>query len=231
VCYSVVLLGRETGSLQLLAPLLLTGGKDANLVIRGNVVLNRWNIWMVGGNPAQQKYSMVLVVGVIIIFSTIRAGFAAQNPTSFLAFSMGIKPTRIFFLVLSICVFGSPSFDKHLSEGGLFPVGNCPGLSRPGDSLFSDAIPATPRLPATLTLASRAPPQHHRSSAVATSSSVAVVARPHELPIPTAPNDSPSSKAVHKGNSHLILHPHELVCRRHLIHIELSDVVPFPSTR
>jgi hypothetical protein len=31
---------RETGSLQLLAPLLLTGGKGADLVIRGNVVLN-----------------------------------------------------------------------------------------------------------------------------------------------------------------------------------------------
>jgi hypothetical protein len=41
VCYSVVLLGRETGSLQLLAPLLLTGGKGADLMIRGNVVLNR----------------------------------------------------------------------------------------------------------------------------------------------------------------------------------------------
>jgi hypothetical protein len=41
VCYSVVLMGRETGSLQLLAPLLLTGGKGADLVIRGNVVLNR----------------------------------------------------------------------------------------------------------------------------------------------------------------------------------------------
>jgi hypothetical protein len=40
VCYSVVLLGSETGSLQLLAPLLLTGGKGADLVIRGNVVLN-----------------------------------------------------------------------------------------------------------------------------------------------------------------------------------------------
>jgi hypothetical protein len=40
VCYSVVLLGRETGSLQLLAPLLLTGGKGADLVIRGDVVLN-----------------------------------------------------------------------------------------------------------------------------------------------------------------------------------------------
>jgi hypothetical protein len=40
VCYSVVLLGREMGSLQLLAPLLLTGGKGADLVIRGNVVLN-----------------------------------------------------------------------------------------------------------------------------------------------------------------------------------------------
>ena len=40
VCFSVVLLGRETGLLQLLAPLLLTGGKGADLVIRGNVVLN-----------------------------------------------------------------------------------------------------------------------------------------------------------------------------------------------
>jgi CHAT domain-containing protein len=40
VCYSIVLLGRETDSLQLLAPLLLTGGKGADLMIRGNVVLN-----------------------------------------------------------------------------------------------------------------------------------------------------------------------------------------------
>jgi hypothetical protein len=40
VCYSVVVKGRETGSLQLLAPLLLTGGKGADLLIRGNVVLN-----------------------------------------------------------------------------------------------------------------------------------------------------------------------------------------------
>jgi hypothetical protein len=37
---SVVLMGRETGSLQLLAPLLLTGGNGADLVIRCNVVLN-----------------------------------------------------------------------------------------------------------------------------------------------------------------------------------------------
>jgi hypothetical protein len=35
-----VLLGRETSSLQLLAPNLLTGGKGADLVICGNVVLN-----------------------------------------------------------------------------------------------------------------------------------------------------------------------------------------------
>jgi hypothetical protein len=33
-------MGRETDSLHLLAPLLLTGGKRADLVIRGNVVLN-----------------------------------------------------------------------------------------------------------------------------------------------------------------------------------------------
>jgi hypothetical protein len=37
---SVVLMGRETGSLHLLVPLLLTGGKGADLVIRGNVFLN-----------------------------------------------------------------------------------------------------------------------------------------------------------------------------------------------
>jgi hypothetical protein len=36
---SVMLMGRETGSLHLLASLLLTGGKGADLVIR-NVVLN-----------------------------------------------------------------------------------------------------------------------------------------------------------------------------------------------
>jgi hypothetical protein len=41
VCSSVVLLGRETGPLQLLAPLLLTGGNGADLVIRGEVVLNK----------------------------------------------------------------------------------------------------------------------------------------------------------------------------------------------
>jgi hypothetical protein len=33
-------MGRETGPVQLLTPLLLTGGKGADLVIRGNVVLN-----------------------------------------------------------------------------------------------------------------------------------------------------------------------------------------------
>ena len=41
---SVVLMGRETGPLQLLASLLLTGGKGADLVIRGNVVLNSWKV-------------------------------------------------------------------------------------------------------------------------------------------------------------------------------------------
>jgi hypothetical protein len=44
---SVVLMGRETGTLQLLAPLLLTGGKGADLVIRGDVVLNKSNMTVV----------------------------------------------------------------------------------------------------------------------------------------------------------------------------------------
>jgi hypothetical protein len=38
--YSVVLMGRETGTLQLLTSLLLTEGNEADLVIRGNIVLN-----------------------------------------------------------------------------------------------------------------------------------------------------------------------------------------------
>jgi hypothetical protein len=37
---SVVLDGKGNGLLRLLVPLLLTGGKGADLVIRGNVVLN-----------------------------------------------------------------------------------------------------------------------------------------------------------------------------------------------
>jgi hypothetical protein len=37
-------MGRETGLLQLLAPLLLTGGKAADLVIRGDVVLNKADV-------------------------------------------------------------------------------------------------------------------------------------------------------------------------------------------
>jgi hypothetical protein len=38
---SVVLMGRDTGHPYLLTPNLLTGGKGADLAIRGNVVLNR----------------------------------------------------------------------------------------------------------------------------------------------------------------------------------------------
>jgi hypothetical protein len=37
-----VFMGRETGPLQLLASLLLTGGEGADLVIRGNIILNRY---------------------------------------------------------------------------------------------------------------------------------------------------------------------------------------------
>jgi hypothetical protein len=37
-------MGRETGHLHLLAPLLLTGGKGADLVVRGDVVLNTLSV-------------------------------------------------------------------------------------------------------------------------------------------------------------------------------------------
>jgi hypothetical protein len=51
---SVVLMGRETGSLYLLAPLLLTGGKGADLVIRGNVVLNTLYLDVAAGSDLHQ---------------------------------------------------------------------------------------------------------------------------------------------------------------------------------
>jgi hypothetical protein len=41
-------MGRETGTLQLLVPNLLTGGKGADLMIRGNVVLNRNDVLVLG---------------------------------------------------------------------------------------------------------------------------------------------------------------------------------------
>jgi hypothetical protein len=43
---SVVLMGRETSSLQLLASLLLTEGKESDLMMRGNIVLNKTNSLM-----------------------------------------------------------------------------------------------------------------------------------------------------------------------------------------
>jgi hypothetical protein len=39
-------MGRKTGPLHLLAPLLLPGGKGADLVIRGNVVLNIYDFFI-----------------------------------------------------------------------------------------------------------------------------------------------------------------------------------------
>jgi hypothetical protein len=58
-------MGRETGSLQLLAPLLLTGGKGADLVIRGNIVLNRLNTGK--GSP----FSIFFFLITILKFSNL----------------------------------------------------------------------------------------------------------------------------------------------------------------
>jgi hypothetical protein len=72
VCYSVVLLGRETGSLQLLAPLLLTGGKGADLVIRGDVILNTRNMSSVGGGLAAVAVAAVALAVAAMGKATIR---------------------------------------------------------------------------------------------------------------------------------------------------------------
>jgi hypothetical protein len=58
-------------------------------------------------------------------------GLAAQNPAGFLAFSPGRKPTRRLSSDYSCVSFGSPISCRDLSH---FPVGNNPGLRRPGDS-------------------------------------------------------------------------------------------------
>lgn len=47
-----MLLERETSSLQLLAPLLLTGEKGAELMIRGDVVLNTPGVALGAGGAA-----------------------------------------------------------------------------------------------------------------------------------------------------------------------------------
>jgi hypothetical protein len=59
-------MGRETGTLQLLAPLLLTGGKGADLVIRGDVVLNTSDdyaagCWLSVDQTAQCRKMRVLI--------------------------------------------------------------------------------------------------------------------------------------------------------------------------
>jgi hypothetical protein len=53
---SVMLMGRETGSLHLLASLLLTGGKGADLVIRGNVVLNNYGYYLCKHRTHNRQY-------------------------------------------------------------------------------------------------------------------------------------------------------------------------------
>jgi hypothetical protein len=53
------------GLLQLLAPLLLMGGKGADLVIRGNVVLNTSNVYLsvVGQPPFPSAMGRLLLLG------------------------------------------------------------------------------------------------------------------------------------------------------------------------
>jgi hypothetical protein len=66
VCFTVVLLGRDTSLPRLLAPNLLTGGKGADLVIRGNVVLNTLHMMdgvRVYGIRAQRKQEPIILVG------------------------------------------------------------------------------------------------------------------------------------------------------------------------
>jgi hypothetical protein len=60
---SVVLMGRETSSLHLLAPLLLTGGKGADPVIRGNVVLNTSVVFMGRETDSLQLFAPLLLTG------------------------------------------------------------------------------------------------------------------------------------------------------------------------
>jgi hypothetical protein len=141
----------------------------------------------------------------------IRAGLAAQNPTSFPAFSMGIKLIRIFFLVLSIRVFGSPSFDKYLSRGSPFSGWKLPWSQEarrffvlrclPRDApAASDSNPSLWSSSPTPSLVRPSPPAPPPLPSLVPTSS----------PSPRLPT-TPSSRAVRKDSSH------ELVCRR-LLH-------------
>jgi hypothetical protein len=76
---SIVLMGRETGLPQLLAPLLLTGGKGADLVIRGNVVLNNGyrSYWRVQNFLTRER--------IAIQNSRSASACAARPPVRFLS--------------------------------------------------------------------------------------------------------------------------------------------------
>jgi hypothetical protein len=90
-----MLLGRETCHLHLLVPLLLTGGKGVDLVIRGNIVLNNLH-------------------GFFAIFPDLMeggCGFETSLPRGFLLFSRfnggrswvrNLTPARFFAIFLDL---------------------------------------------------------------------------------------------------------------------------------
>jgi hypothetical protein len=65
-------MGRETGHLQLLASLLLTGGKGTDLVIRGNVVLNL---------NSSEMFNIQFIVHIVQL-GTIPTATLMQQPVS-----------------------------------------------------------------------------------------------------------------------------------------------------
>jgi hypothetical protein len=95
---SVVLKGRETGSLQLLAPILLTGGKGADLVIRGNVVLNR-NLLV---EHLQSRTCGFNIKPTPRIYYPRRVQYATHTCYSWVAQTRGHIITRIYILCTHI---------------------------------------------------------------------------------------------------------------------------------
>jgi hypothetical protein len=127
-------MGRETGSLHLLTPLLLTGGKGADLVVRGNVVLN---------TLSARSTSTLLLDQICINSPSIRQVFGLAELSYATGFDSPSTQSNGMFTVLDLllctgydlCATNLPSLSwctapelRHEAAPGAAPT---PAVTRP----------------------------------------------------------------------------------------------------
>jgi hypothetical protein len=105
-------MGRETSPLQLLTSLLLTGGKRADPVIRGNVVLNKFHWWIPPPRLApslwkssQSRSSMLNIIRSSMARSGYEVVALLVNRDQSWGFSVVLAVERYCSLTMAVCFF------------------------------------------------------------------------------------------------------------------------------